>query len=217
MLNKDSTAPLSLKEVSSLLQRSTEQAFNASSQVTKSASSPLTARYAHFTLTVPLLNANHTPVEISKGSNPSPLTLALDTLYVQLTTASSDALKEAPTSGTASHITTAPVSHTEATATISTHDATEPCAQASSYAAYAAAPTMTQAPARVHFIYRLREDTDKAPQKQSTTLATTERGARQITVATRPARADNPAPTPTPCHAKLQRLYINGVRVLWKE
>lgn len=197
---------LSLKDVSSLLQHSTEQAFNASSLETKSAPSTLTARYAHFTLTVPLLNANHAPVEIAEGLSPTPLTLALDRLYVQLTAVSSDALKEVPTSDTDPEA--------ESTATESTHVTTKTFALAPSYATV---PPTPQAPARVHFIYRLYADTDKAPQEPSTTHAVPDRSARQISVATRPASADDPAPTPTPCHAKLQRLYINGVRVLCRE
>ena len=133
MLHKDLTAPLSLKEVSFLLQLSTEQAFTASSLRAKSAS-PLTARYAHFTLTAPLLNATHTPVEIAKGSSSTPLTLDLNVLYIQLPHGRVKALQGASTTALTS----------------TTSSATRPPAPTTSDADFTSLN-----PVRMHFIYRL--------------------------------------------------------------
>lgn len=197
---------ISLHTLIASLSRSLAQAFSSKDYAT--ASSHLTARYAHFTLTAPLLSATHTPVEIAKGKCHAPLPLALDAFYLKLTPVNSDVIKEATTLDTDTLAKTAMATHTDATASGSAHGAAEP---------YAAAPSTTQAPARVHFIYRLQAETRKTFQDQNTPQTPPDSNTRQAPDATRPASTNSPMPMPTPCHAKLQRLYINGVRVLWKE
>lgn len=186
MLHKDLTAPLSLKEASFLLQLSTEQAFTASSLRAKSAS-PLTARYAHFTLTAPLLNATHTPVEIAKGSSSTPLTLDLNVLYIQLPHGRVKALQGASTTALTS----------------TTSSATRPPAPTTSDADFTSLN-----PVRMHFIYRLHlenehtsETAENAPQQTSTEV----RHENAVTLSTN---------TPSRYLVQLKRLYINNVRII---
>lgn len=187
MLHKAPAAPLSLKEVSFLLQLSTEQAFTTSSLRAKSASLPLTARYAHFTLTAPLLNATHTPVEIAKGSSSTPLTLVLNALYVQLTHGRVKSLQGASTTALTS----------------TTSSATRPPATTTPSADFTSLN-----PVRMHFIYRLHlenehtsETAENAPQQTSTEV----RHENAVTLSTN---------TPSRYLAQLKRLYINDVRII---
>lgn len=183
---------LSLKDVNALLQHSTEQAFNNAHAVHYSAttSQDISVRYAHFTITAPLINASNTPAEIAKEPHHTSLALDLNKFYLKLSPENVSALQavSAPAPGSATS------SATLITPTTAPDTTTE-------------SDLISLSPAHVHFIYRLHLGSENAPEPTGNAHGKANSGERHNNTVTLPTS------TTSSYLAQLQRLYINGVRI----